>query len=89
QYAISPGTISDIRRHYIFIKSDEWMYEKEQRFVMHYSHADIVRVNKKECETAFKANELNYTDFERGGGVEVRGDDLWIYVHDSKITPRM
>ncbi|MDP1007293.1 hypothetical protein Q6240_29525, partial [Klebsiella pneumoniae] len=65
------------------------MYEKEQRFVMHYSHADIVRVNKKECETAFKANELNYTDFERGGGVEVRGDDLWIYVHDSKITPRM
>jgi hypothetical protein len=89
QGAVSSGAIPDIRRHYIFTKSDEWMYEKEQRFALHYSCADIVKVNKKECEKAFRAQDLDYNELESSGGVKVDGEDLWIDIQSSKISSDM
>lgn len=86
QDIISSQTIPDIRRHYIFTKSDEWMYEKEQRFALHYSCADIVRVNKIECENAFHSQNLDYKEFESGDGVKMEGKDLWIDIKHSKIS---
>jgi len=86
QGVISTEMISEIRGHYIFTKSDEWMYEKEQRFVLHYSFADIVKVNKKECENAFHCNKLDYSEFESRSGVKAIGEDLWIDIRGSKIS---
>ena len=89
QDEVSSESIPDIRRHYIFTKSDEWMYEKEQRFAFHHSHADIVKVSRKECQKAFQANGLDLSEFESRAGVIVDGEDLWIDIPQSEISTEM
>ncbi len=89
QGEISSESIPDIRRHYIFTKSDEWMYEKEQRFAFHYSHADLVKVSRKECQKAFQVRGLDLSEFESRAGVVVDGEDLWIDIDQSKISPEL
>lgn len=86
QGVISSEMMSEIRGHYIFTKSDEWMYEKEQRFVLHYSLSDIVKLNKKECENLFHHKKLDYSEFESRSGVKAVGEDLWIDIRASKIS---
>lgn len=89
QNEVSSESIPDIRRHYIFTKSDEWMYEKEQRFAFHHSQADIVKVNRKECQKAFQAKDLDLSEFESRAGVVADGEYLWIDIHESRISPEM
>lgn len=89
QDEVSSESIPDIRRHYIFTKSDEWMYEKEQRFAFHHSQADIVKVSRDECQKAFQTQDLDISEFESRAGVIVDGEDLWIDTHESRISPEM
>lgn len=89
QDEVSSESIPDIRRHYIFTKPDEWMYEKEQRFAFDHSHADIVKVSRKELQNAFKTNGLDLDEFESRAGVMVDGEDIWIDINQSEISPEM
>ncbi|SIS01591.1 DUF2971 domain-containing protein [Pseudomonas sp. A214] len=89
QGEISSESIPDIRRHYIFTKSDEWMYEKEQRFAFHHSYADIVKVNRGQCQKAFQVKGLDFSEFESRAGVVADGEDLWIDIQQSEISAEM
>lgn len=43
---ISEKSLDDVRLHYMLSKSDEWMYEKEYRYVIHHSFADLIFIKK-------------------------------------------
>lgn len=79
--------LPSVRKHYIFIKSDEWIYEKEYRYVMHYSDADIVKVKMEACKKAFETNDLNFSSFiiEDGVALDDDGINLWINLHTSNL----
>lgn len=85
----SSDTLPLVRKHYVFIKSDEWIYEKEFRYAIHYSCADIVRVNIDQLNLAFDQADLDFDGFVKKNGVVKDGDDLWIDVEKSEISSEL
>ncbi|QIZ47696.1 DUF2971 domain-containing protein [Dickeya zeae] len=44
---INKNNIKDVLLHYLSVKSDEWSYEKEFRFIVPYDCADVIIINNK------------------------------------------
>ncbi|WDE07852.1 DUF2971 domain-containing protein [Thalassomonas viridans] len=44
---INASNLDEVRLHYMLSKSDEWIYEKEHRFVIPFDEADIILLSHK------------------------------------------
>jgi hypothetical protein len=86
---VTAESMESIRRHYVFSKSDEWIYEKEFRFVMHYALADLILVSSSELGIAFKVAGHDFEEFLKRSGVVRDGGNLWIDIQRSEIDPDM
>lgn len=78
---ISMDSIDDVRLHYMLSKSDEWIYEKEHRFVIPFYEADVILLDK--CNRFFEDNlkDLGVNASE----VEYLGDKAFIDVRKWKV----
>ena len=43
---VSTGNLDEVKLHYMLSKSDEWIYEKEHRFVIPFHKADVILLDK-------------------------------------------
>lgn len=79
---VNKGTINEIKKHYLFSKSDEWIYEKEFRFGIDYRLCDFVKVKKDHLEKIFEISypEESLKDFLDKDEVKYEDDYIWIEI---------
>lgn len=71
---INENNLDEVKLHYSILKSNEWNYESEYRFILSYKDADILYLNKKNSlfEKTLEILELNIN--------EVKNDERYAYI---------
>ncbi|MGJ0299329.1 DUF2971 domain-containing protein [Aliarcobacter cryaerophilus] len=71
---INENNLDEVKLHYSILKSNEWNYESEYRFILSYKDADILYLNKKNSffEETLKILGLNIN--------EVKNDERYAYI---------
>ena len=71
---INENNLDEVKLHYSIIKSNEWNYESEYRFILSYKDADILYLNKKNSlfEKTLEILELNID--------ELKNDERYAYI---------
>lgn len=63
---VTMDSLEDVRLHYMLTKSDEWIYEKEHRFVIPFHQADVILLDKNNdlFESVLKDLGVSATEIE-------------------------
>lgn len=71
---INENNLDEVKLHYSILKSNEWNYESEYRFILSYKDADILYLNKKNSlfEKTLETLELNID--------EIKNDETFAYI---------
>lgn len=71
---INEDNLDEVKLHYSILKSNEWNYESEYRFILSYKDADILYLNKKNSSFE-KTLEILELDIN-----EIKNDERYAYI---------
>ncbi len=74
---VSIDNLDEVKLHYMLSKSDEWIYEKEHRFVIPFHEADVILLDKgnilfNDSISDLGLNECEVESFEDKAFIDVR-----------------